>query len=149
MNNLFQPSDVAEIITRIDKLQPNTQRLWGKMDATQMLAHCAVALEVAGGRKVLPRLFIGRILGPIFKSKFYDDQPFKKNSPTDGAFIIEEGRDFENEKANLKRLVQQFAKDGAEKCTTHPHVFFGKLTPEQWSIGMYKHLDHHLRQFGC
>ncbi|MFD1127776.1 DUF1569 domain-containing protein [Paenibacillus provencensis] len=31
---------------------------------------------------------------------------------------------------------------------TNPHPFFGKLTSEEWSIGLYKHLDHHLKEFG-
>jgi len=37
---------------------------------------------------------------------------------------------------------------GPAGCTKHPHSFFGKLTPEEWAILSYKHLDHHLRQFG-
>jgi Protein of unknown function (DUF1569) len=46
-------------------------------------------------------------------------------------------------------MNDRFAKGGAEGCTKHPHNFFGKLTPLEWATGMYKHLDHHLRQFGA
>jgi len=148
MKNLFNQTDTTEILNRINKLNATSQRLWGKMEVGQMLAHCSKALEMASGQSFPPRLFIGRILGPLFKSKYLNDKPLDKNSPTDKSFIISDNRDFEKEKVTLKNLVQQFAEGGAEKCTTHPHSFFGKLTPEQWGIGMYKHLDHHLRQFG-
>ena len=45
-------------------------------------------------------------------------------------------------------LIDRFAAAGPKGCTTHPHSFFGPLTPDEWAILMYKHLDHHLRQFG-
>jgi hypothetical protein len=28
------------------------------------------------------------------------------------------------------------------------HPMFGKMTADQWGRSMWKHLDHHLRQFG-
>jgi hypothetical protein len=46
-------------------------------------------------------------------------------------------------------LIDRFAAAGPQGCTTHPHAFFGSLTPDEWAILMYKHLDHHLRQFGA
>ncbi len=48
----------------------------------------------------------------------------------------------------MSRLIDRFATAGREGCTSHPHSFFGRLTPDEWAILMYKHLDHHLRQFG-
>jgi Protein of unknown function (DUF1569) len=147
MKNLFEQDASTEILQRIDKFQASAQRQWGKMEVAQMLAHCTAALQVAAGQKSPPRMFIGKILGPIFKSKFYDDSVLSKNGPTDKSFIVADKRDFEKEKVLLKNLIQQFADGGIDKCTTHPHSFFGKLTAEQWGIGMYKHIDHHLRQF--
>jgi len=29
------------------------------------------------------------------------------------------------------------------------HAFFGSLTGAEWGVSTYKHLDHHLRQFGA
>jgi hypothetical protein len=48
----------------------------------------------------------------------------------------------------LRGLIDRFVASGPAGCTNHPHSFFGRLTPEEWAILMYKHLDHHLRQFG-
>lgn len=62
--------------------------------------------------------------------------------------LIADPREFETEREQLKGKIIAFQKNGPEKCTTHPHAFFGKLTPEQWGRGLYKHLDHHLKQFG-
>ncbi|MVM41346.1 DUF1569 domain-containing protein [Spirosoma sp. HMF3257] len=148
MKNLFTPDALAEVLSRIEKLQPSSQRKWGKMDVAQMLAHCTAALDVAIGRTFPPRMLIGRILGPLIKSNFYNEKPFNKNGPTDKNFVVADQRDFSTEKARLVQGIKQFSVGGPTACTTHPHSFFGELTPGQWSIGMYKHLDHHLRQFG-
>jgi hypothetical protein len=148
MKNLFQPDAVDEVMSRINKLQPTTQHQWGKMDVAQMMAHCSAALDMASGRLVLPRLLIGRILGPFVRPIYTNEKPLSKNSPTDKKLVIADPRDFSREQEQLKLRVWQFHEGGEGECTTHPHPFFGKLTPQDWSRGMYKHLDHHLRQFG-
>jgi hypothetical protein len=148
MQNLFQPEAIAGVTSRIDKLQPTTQHQWGKMDVAQMMAHCSATLDVASGRVVLPRLLVGRILGPFVRSVFTNDKPFSKNAPTDKSFVIADKRDFAREQEQLKVHVRQFHEGGEAQCTKHPHSFFGTLTPQEWATGMYKHLDHHLRQFG-
>jgi hypothetical protein len=148
MKNLFQPDAVDEVMSRIDKLQPTTQHQWGKMDVAQMMAHCSAALDMASGHLVLPRLLIGRILGPFVRPIYTNEKPLSKNSPTDKKLVIADQRDFSREQEQLKLRVRQFHEGGEATVTTHPHPFFGKLTPQDWSRGMYKHLDHHLRQFG-
>ena len=148
MKSLFQPAAADDVIARIDRLQPTTSHLWGKMDVAQMMAHCSATLDSASGRLVLPRMLIGRILGPFVRPQFINDRPFSKNGPTDKKFVIADQRDFAQEQAQLKLRIRQFHEGGEAKCTRHPHCFFGPLTPPEWATGMYKHLDHHLRQFG-
>jgi hypothetical protein len=149
MPSLFEPTTAASIANRINTLTPASQALWGKMNVAQMLAHCEIGLQTATGEKKLPRIFIGRLLSPFFKSFFFNEKPFSKNSPTDKAFVFTDERDFEAEKKKLLLTLDRFVKGGEANCTSHPHSFFGKLTPAQWGIGLYKHLDHHLRQFGA
>ena len=148
MRNLFEPETVDEVVSRIDKLQSNSERQWGKMDAAQMMAHCSITLDIASGRTNLPRIFIGRIIGPFVKSSYTNDKPFAKNGPTGKELVVADRRDFAREREQLKVKVRQFHEGGEARCTRHPHPFFGALTPHAWSRGMYKHLDHHLRQFG-
>jgi hypothetical protein len=148
MNNLFNTADVDSILSRLDKLTPDSERKWGKMTVEQMMAHCTAALKVANNEAYPPRIFIGRILSPFIKKNFFNEKPFPKGTPTDKSFIVKDKRDFNKEKQLLKDQVEKFIEGGEMRVTRHPHSFFGKLTPTEWSIGMWKHLDHHLRQFG-
>ena len=120
------------------------------MSVDQAMAHCVVGLEGATGERVIPRRLIGRLLGRLVKPlALGNDKPMQRNSPTAPEFVIAGSRDFEAERARLSALVDQFAKAGPAGCTTNPHAFFGPMTPQEWAILMYKHLDHHLRRFNA
>lgn len=148
VKSIYDKTVKEEILSRINLLTPVSEQLWGKMNVSQMLAHCSVGLEVAMGEKTVKRIFISYILGPLFKSSFYNEKPFQKNIATADLFRMEGEYDFDKVKKSLIEKVLQFSDGGPSKCTNAPHGFFGNLTPNQWGIGMYKHLDHHLRQFG-
>lgn len=148
MKNLFEKETAQEVISRIDKLQPSSQRQWGKMEVAQMMAHCSATIDMASGRLNPPRIFIGRILAPLVRPVFTNEKPFSRNGPTDKNLRIHDQRNFSLEQQRLKSCVGEFYAGGEAKCTRHPHPFFGPITPEEWARGMYKHLDHHLRQFG-
>lgn len=148
MKTLFQKVNVDEILKRVDKLSASSQRQWGKMNVDQMLAHCSIGLETAIGIKFFPQSFFGKLFGKFFKSHAVENKPIKKNSPTNPAFRISNPQDFEKEKVNLINLLSKFHEGGEAKCTTNPHSFLGKLTPEEWSSLQYNHLNHHLKQFG-
>ncbi|MEP6495970.1 MAG: DUF1569 domain-containing protein [bacterium] len=150
MKNLFEPARVAELTERLERLRSDSPRLWGKMNAPQALAHCAVAVEWALGDTVPPRMLVGRIIGSFVKRMALgNDDPIRRNSPTAPGLIIADEHDLATERTRLRRLLDRFAAAGPGGCTTHPHSFFGRLTPEEWAVLMYKHVDHHLRQFGA
>src|SRR5215475_1127334 len=148
MKTLFQQKTMDEVISRLDILQPTSVRQWGKMEVAQMMAHCSLSMDMALRKLNLPRVFIGRLLGPFFRSRAVDDKPFEKNMPTGEKLLVTDQRDFLCERELLKRKLRQFHDGGEAQCTRHPQPFLGKLTPYAWSRIMYKHLDHHLRQFG-
>ena len=150
MKNLYQLERVEEVKRRLNHLYPDSPRQWGTMTAPQAVAHCSGGLEMALGELPPERLFLGRIIGRIIKPLvFGDDAPMRRNSPTIKALIVlQDELDLDFERVRLVGLIDRFATAGTSGCTTLPHSFFGKLTPEQWAILMYKHLDHHLRQFG-
>lgn len=149
MKNLFDQTDVSEILARIDQLAPTSQKQWGKMNVGQMLAHLNTSLETALGLNSPKRLLIGRILGPLAKANYLSEKPLGKNSPTDKFYVVTDNREFDREKAKAIELITRFFEGGSTKCTTHPHSFFGKLTPQEWARSQWKHVDHHLRQFNC
>jgi hypothetical protein len=149
MKSLFDAVIATEIKKRIARLEPTSQRQWGKMNAAQAMAHCATAMEWAVGDSFVPRMFVGRILGPLAKSKVLKDEvPMGRNAPTAKSLVVADERDLEKERQRLCALVERFSEGGPQACTEHAHTFFGPLTPEEWARLMYKHLDHHLRQFG-
>ena len=149
MKTLFEAANAQEVKERMAQLRPDSERLWGKMNAAQALAHCSAGLEWAVGDTLPPRMLLGRIVGRMVKPKVLgNDEPMRRNSPTAKDLIVSDERDLRAERERLCGLIDRFTAAGPDGCTTHPHSFFGRLTPEEWATLMYKHLDHHLRQFG-
>ncbi len=149
MKNLSEAGVSEEIVNRLNSLSQNSAPGWGKMNVSQMLVHCRIPIENALGRQKLSRSFIGRLFGGIAKKSILKDEPFKQNLPTDKRFIIANTGGFEEERKNLTSTIQQFVQTFPGGITTDPHPFFGKMTSDEWGILMWKHLDHHLRQFGA
>jgi hypothetical protein len=150
MKNLYEASTAKEIKDRISRLGPTNTRQWGKMTAPQAMAHCSIGMEWAVGDTNPPRMFIGRIFGPIAKSGLLkDEKPLRRNTPTAKSLVITGERDLAKECQRLTALIERFSSAGPQGCTKHPHTFFGPLTPDEWARLMYKHVDHHLRQFGA
>jgi Protein of unknown function (DUF1569) len=149
MKNIFNQMHSEEILNRIDKLNPNAKPHWGKMDVAQMLAHCSSFQDIAMGNSFPARDWLGRLIGNFVKPIFYNDKPLAKNMSTIPTILIVDEKEFEKEKNKLKQKIITFQNNDPEKCKIHPHPFFGKLSSEQWGKGIYKHLDHHLKQFGA
>jgi hypothetical protein len=148
MKTLFEAADRESILRRLEALKPDTQRQWGKMNVAQMLAHCATALETGTGDRPMKQALIGKILMPFFRSSILGEKPFKRNSPTDPSFVISNERDFEAERNRLRGLIARFVERGSDAAGHQIHSFFGKMTGQEWGELMYKHIDHHLQQFG-
>lgn len=149
MKNLYEAPVYSEVVERMNRLSPSSERQWGKMGVAQMMAHCKEAFKVPLSDKPMKRAFIGALLGGLFKKQLYSDKPYKQGLPTSPLFKITGDRDFEAEKKGLSELMSQFHTLGPEKTGQYPHPFFGTFTKEQWGMSMYKHLDHHFRQFGA
>ncbi len=150
MKNLFDSATVADVKERLARLTPESARLWGKMSPAQAMAHCAASMEWAVGDTNPPQMFIGRIVGQFVKPILLrDEEPMRRNAPTAKSLVIQGDRDLGTERARLCALIDRFAKGGTAACTQRPHCFFGRMKPEEWAILMYKHLDHHLRQFSA
>ena len=148
MKTLFEPADRESLLARLEIIRPDSERQWGKMNSAQALGHCANALETGAGVRPLKQRFIGKVLAPFVRASILGEKPFSKNSPTDPTFIVADERDLDQERARLIALIHRFVERGAPAAANETHAFFGKLTGEQWGVLMYKHIDHHLQQFG-
>ena len=146
IKDLFDPGVKKEILDRVNRLTSQSQPQWGKMNVAQMLAHLQMPIGSALGVYTLPRTLLGKIVGPLVKAGMYSEKPFKRNSPTDPSFIMTgHEKDFEKEKQSVIAMINNFKQENIEN---EIHPFFGKMTSQQWSKAMYKHIDHHLQQFG-
>lgn len=149
MKNIFKKSITDEVIGRINSLTPTTQPDWGKMNVGQMLAHCCVTYEMMyDGNHPKPNPVMGFMLRTFVKDTVVSEKPYKKNSRTAPAFLITDERNFEAEKKRLIDYMQKTQALGESHFDMKKSHSFGKLTVTEWNNMFYKHLDHHLTQFG-
>jgi hypothetical protein len=145
LKNLFNPADKKEIITRINSLSVNTKPQWGKMTVAQMLKHNTLPIQMALTNPKPKRDLMAKILGPLIKGSVIGPKPFKKNSFTPKEFKVDSQEVFDTQKNALLELINRFTPD---HVSDKNHPFFGPMTDAEWGQGQYKHLDHHLVQFG-
>jgi hypothetical protein len=148
MNSIYDKVSNDTMITRISKLTPESKPMWGKMTVDQMIHHCKLASDVAFGKQDLKINFVMKLLGKMLKKKVFYGGDMGKNSPTAKEFIITEHYDLEKVKQELIANFSRFASEGKSVIATMYHPFWGKMTHEDWDALMWKHTDHHLRQFG-
>ncbi|MCG9881469.1 MAG: DUF1569 domain-containing protein [Bacteroidia bacterium] len=147
--NIFSKQVADSVIERIEKLTPSSQAKWGKMNVSQMLAHCNVTYEMAFENKhPKPNFFLRFILKSFIKAGVTNEIPYKHNSQTAPAFIIADERDFEREKARLVQYINKTVEVGEAMFEGKESNSFGTLSSREWNNMFYKHLDHHLSQFG-
>ncbi len=149
MENIFDKAAVDELIGRIHTLTPESKGLWGKMAVAQMLAHCNITYELVYENKhPKPNAFMQFILKLFVKNKVVNDIPYKKNSPTAPYFKIKEEKDFELERNRLIDYLLKTQAHGEKYFEGKASHSFGPLSAGEWNNMFYKHLHHHLSQFG-
>ncbi len=147
--NIFSEKVSKETISRIEKLNPNTPAIWGKMSVDQMLAHCNVTYEMAFENiHSKPNAFIKLILKLLVKKNVVNEKEYSKNGTTAPQFIIKSKKDFEIEKNRLIAYIIKSRELGESYYEGKESHSFGKLTKIEWNNMFYKHLNHHLSQFG-
>ncbi len=145
MKTITDPSTREELIRRINLLTENSTPLWGKMTVSQMMKHCSQWDEMAQGKKKYRQSFIGKLFGKMALRGMMNDQPVKRNMPTVPSFRIKDNPSFAEEKEKWIRLLGEYKNLQGDGFM---HPFFGALTKEDTGIMVYKHCDHHLKQFG-
>jgi len=147
--NIYQQETTNAILGRLEKLTTQTAPQWGKMNAAQMLAHLNVAYDIDNGKietntpalvKFMLRLFLKPIL--------VNEKPYKSNSRTAPAFLINSVKDFELEKQKLITNIKETQSKGVSFYEGRESASVGKLTAIEWNNMYYKHINHHFTQFG-
>ena len=143
--SLTKAGDLQPLLQRIERLRPDAKALWGALDAPRMLCHVTDALRVALGE--LPTVphhsWLSRTLGRlvVVHTAFKPPRAKVKTAPE---MLTSAPRDWPGDVDNFRQLVARVA--AGEATATHPT--FGPLTPVEWGQLSWKHIDHHLRQFG-
>lgn len=149
MKNIFTKSVTEEIIRRVNNLSSETKANWGKMSVAQMLAHCSVTYEmIYTDKHPKPNGLVKLMLKLFVKNTVVSEKEYKKNGKTAPQFVISNKREFELEKQRLIGFILKTQELGADYFDGKESHSFGKLTEKEWNNTFYKHLDHHLTQFG-
>ncbi|MGM0943735.1 MAG: DUF1569 domain-containing protein [Bacteroidota bacterium] len=149
MKDIFNPKITDELIERINQLKSDSPAIWGKMSVDQMLAHCSVPYEMAFTKiHKRPNALMRFLLKTFVKKGVVNEVPYKKNLRTAPAFLIKERKNFEEEKDRLIKYLNHTQQLGRDHFEGKESLSFGPLTATEWSNLFFKHLDHHLRQFG-
>lgn len=149
MKNIFERTVCDELIKRIEAIKPDTVPQWGTMNAGQMFAHCCVMYEmVFDGKDPVPGKVKRFFLRLLIKNWVTGSRPYPRNGRTAAAFKITDQKAFYDEQKRLIAYINQCESLGSEYFDGRDYPSFGKLTLKEWNGMFYKHLDHHLTQFG-
>ena len=147
MKSIWQEESRREIGGRVGTLSWDRPAAWGKFTAPKMVCHLADSLKMAMGdlkvaRKNLP------IRYPPLKQLIIYWAPFPKGAPTAPELLAREPREWSRDLGDVQELLERAA--SARTTDTWPeHPAFGKLSTRAWGVLIYRHMDHHLKQFGA
>ncbi len=143
--SLYHTEVYNDTLARIEKLTTGSTPQWGKMDAGQMMAHCSSVFEVFNGKPLVGTPFIVKLFKGMIRKMVVGEKPFPKNSRTHPQYLQTNAVDFNTEKQRLLNAMRQWKE--MEDQETH-HALFGIMSKEDNGWSSYKHLNHHLTQFG-
>ena len=145
IKSLYDESVYADFLSRLNTLTPDSTPKWGKMNVAQMLAHCAEIQEVMNGKPLDNMPWYMKMMGGFIKKFVINNKPYKHNLGTAPQYIVADKRDFETEMARFKAALEDFQ---SKRENPPKHPLFGDMTEIERGWGMYKHHEHHLKQFG-
>ncbi|MCE1165852.1 MAG: DUF1569 domain-containing protein [Bacteroidetes bacterium] len=148
MKSLFNSAENRELIQRIEKLTEVTKPLWGSMNSTTMLTHCTVSLKMAFGEIVPEHNETFLRIGRMVRDRLFDTDVFNKNLATTKEFLVGDNGKFDDNKILLIAYIKRFGGVNPDSSDKAPHPYFGELSMKEWDSLIYKHLNHHLLQFG-
>ena len=148
MKNILNEADYAEITYRIQNLSETNSRLWGNMNMQQMLLHCTTQLKLALGEISHKQQGPSLMRSKLGKWLLFSNIPWPKGAVTPGEMNMETTTLSQTEIEIEKRELLIYLEKVKKQTHLKAHPFFGKLDRKEWARLIYKHLDHHLKQFG-
>jgi hypothetical protein len=150
--NIFDPSTKEEILSRLDHLHADSTRKWGSMNINQAIVHMTDPIrDVLKQRN--PPAAIPRIFSPVIRWMLLGDKEWKPNSPTFKVYKQGDGGGgtapigLDQDKTTLISIVKELTSKSSD-FSFGPHAGLGTMSRNQVGVFIWKHMDHHLRQFG-
>jgi hypothetical protein len=148
MKSLWNSVDRQQILDRVSVLDPSHQRRWGKFTCEQMICHLADALRMTTGELKIPLRHTPLAWFPIKQLVIYT-LPFPKGAPTAPELLQPKSGEFDSKVADLREMIGRFSQLQGKMSEWPAHPAFGAMTERSWGVLAYRHIDHHLRQFGA
>ena len=117
------------------------------MSVAMMFAHCNEVMLVYTGERELKVNFIARLFKGMIRKVVFGPEPYKKNSATVPQFKVTDEKDFDTQKQILLDTIDRFFGMSIEEAQKIEHPLFGQMKRDEVGWAMYKHLNHHLKQF--
>ena len=150
MSNIFRPERREELLSRLDGLRPDAERAWGRMSPHQAVCHLSDSFKACLGDRPLTMRPLDLQRRIMRFTAFTLPLPWPKGVPTSAKVDAEKGGtppgDFTEDVEELKVLVRRFADTGGD---LPPHYAWGDMSRGMWGRYGFRHVDHHLRQFGA
>lgn len=146
MATFLDDRDRARLMARLGALTSGSQPRWGKFTVAGMLCHLRESARMASGELPVPD--VGKKAFQVFPLKhlILHVLPFPKGAPTAPLLLAASPEEFEEAMRQLTQALDSFLHEDLRPAPRHP--LFGPLTRKEWGTLAYKHIDHHLRQFG-
>jgi len=152
MKTLANPENKREIVRRLGAIGPGSQRRWGKMTVAEMICHLSDALRVAMSEKQAKPIsnWFSRSIMKWAGLGLPMQWPHGVSTVPECEAGVGGTRaaEIESDLRDLRELFERFTRQPRD-FEYAEHAIFGRLTEEQWMRWGYRHLDHHLRQFGA
>ncbi len=149
MKSMWDGRGPLEIRERVAHLRAEQKPAWGAMNAPQMVCHLADSLKMALGELPCASRWLPIRYTPLKQFIIYV-APFPKSAPTAPELLARPPQTWSADVADLQALVDRFAAEGRDPQRAWPdHPAFGHLSRRAWGVLVYRHMDHHLRQFGA
>jgi hypothetical protein len=144
---IFDSAHRDELLERLNRLTPDAQAQWGKMTAAGMICHLSDSLRVASG-EVPAEFHHGPLAHPVVRWLMAYVVPFPKGkAQTAPEMLLTKPADWQADLSAARDQLRAAAQRGPEgKWARHPA--FGDVSGCLYGVFIYKHFDHHLRQFG-
>ena len=147
MPTLRKQETRSGLINRLQRLTPETKPYWGKLDAPHLLCHLRDTLDMSLGVISVPSANRKAFHHFPMKHLILYVLPFPKGVPTPSELTASSPVNFETDRHRVVELIERLAATPRAKGPEHP--FFGPLTSEEWNALQWKHIKHHLTQFGA